>query len=858
MSIEKTYKAEHFWRKEIYRSIFENTGTATIIIDESTIISLANKEFEALSGFSKQEIEGRKSWTDFVAFDSELIKMQQYHYQRKINPDSAPKRYEAHFKDKKGAVRNVFISVDVIPGTGKIVASFLDMTELKQTQEALEKSEEKYRLLAENSSDIIWSTDADLRFTYISPSVEKILGYSQEEAFSLSFGQSVTPATYRMVKEKYLDLKAGKIKQTLTLELEQISKKGAVIQTEVSVTPVFDRNGKLAGIYGVTRDISRRREIEKRLQVLNFAVESSLSGFVLSDLNGYITYMNHSCLRSLKYEREQEVLGRHFTQFLSEKEDGASILDTLHRHEKWGGEVTARKKDGNPIYIYMLASMVRDKNHSPMCLMSSFVDITARKNAEKDLQDAYEKLEHRVEVRTRELKKSESRLKRSQQVAKAATWERDFMTGEIYWSDEQFRLFGYEPAELTGKEIFRKHVQTSERERIKEHFYSCLRERKEIEFRFPYTVKTGENRFARIHGHVELDKAGNPLHIYGVMQDITDRVETEKALQQSQENYEKLLLSTRQVASYKNIIGKSKEMRQIYALVQQLANVDTTVLVTGDSGTGKELIVEAIHAAGHRAEGPLIKVNCSALSENLLESELFGHVRGAFTGATHKKKGRIELAEGGTLFLDEIGEISPNTQVKLLRFLDEKKYERVGDVKTLDADVRIVTATNADLLKKVKAGLFREDLYYRLRVMPIHLPPLRERTEDIPLLVQHFCRGFSRTFNKKISGASNEVLRLFMEYQWPGNVRELEHALEHGALLCPGGEICLEHLPKDLLFHSDHSSPGKHCGRTRIDRQALVQALKAADGNKSAAARKLGISRRTIYRKLQAFGMLSE
>ena len=600
--------------EEKYRSIFHNTGTAMMIVEQDTTISLANRELESLSGYSKQEIEGQKSWTDFVAFETELKRMKQYHYQRRTSLNSAPNRYEFRFQDRKGQLKYISLTIDMIPGTSQSVASLLDITELTQ--------------------------------------------------------------------------------------------------------------------------------------------------------------------------------------------------------------------------------------------------------AEQRLQQAYDQLEQKVEARTKELQKSESRLRRSQQVARVATWERDFQTGDIFWSDEQYRLFGYEPDELSEREILKKHISVEDLSRIRDSFYITVRENREFNVQFYYTTKMGEERIAHCLGQAEKDEVGNPLHIFGTMQDVTEKIETEQALQKSKEDYESLLLSKQHVSSYKDIIGKSKQMRQIYSLIQQLAKVDTMVLITGESGTGKELVAEALHYSSARAKGPLIKVNCAALSENLLESELFGHVRGAFTGAVCNKAGRIESAEGGTLFLDEIGEISYHLQLKLLRFLQEKQFERVGEVHTLRANVRIIAATNALLSRKVQEGSFRADLYYRLKVMPINIPPLRERTEDIPLLVRHFLQHFNREFNKKVSGVSEEAMRYFMSSTWPGNVRELRHILECACLFCPGGKIGLEHLPEDLTERS--TSPElKVQGLSSIAAtnkkfgpDEIAEALRRSEGNRSHAAKLLGISRRTLYRRLHDFELL--
>jgi PAS domain S-box-containing protein len=307
--------------------------------------------------------------------------------------------------------------------------------------------------------------------------------------------------------------------------------------------------------------------------------------------------------------------------------------------------------------------------------------------------------------------------------------------------------------------------------------------------------------------------------------------------------------------NFHRIIGKSNKMQEIYSLIELLSNVETTVLITGESGTGKELIAEALHYKGNRCLNPIVKVNCSALSENLLESELFGHIRGSFTGAIKDKTGRFQTADKGTIFLDEIADISPKIQIKLLRVLQEKEFERVGDSTTIKVDVRVITATNQDLSKKVKRGEFREDLYYRLNVMRIPIPPLRERRDDIPLLIEHFINKFNNKFNKKIKTISADVEKLFMEYSWPGNVRELEHTVEHGFILCKQSAITPEHLPFELKTIAIQPSLSHNNGE--IDNpQIILQALERTDWNKVKAAQLLGISRRTIYRKIKEYNII--
>ena len=300
---------------------------------------------------------------------------------------------------------------------------------------------------------------------------------------------------------------------------------------------------------------------------------------------------------------------------------------------------------------------------------------------------------------------------------------------------------------------------------------------------------------------------------------------------------------------YHKIIGEGVKIQRINTLIENLADVDTTVLIRGESGTGKELVAEAIHYMGDRKDKALVKVNCSALPENLLESELFGHVKGAFSGAVEHRIGRFEKADGGTISLDEIGDISQRVQVKLLRVLQERAFERVGASTPVVVDVRVVTATNQDLRKKVSLGEFREDLYYRLKVVEIGLPPLREISEDIPLLVDHFVRKFSKKMHKKIEAVSAEVMSIFKEYNWPGNIRELEHTIEYAFIQCKHNIITVDELPAEFKIPVEFE---RSLHDKDIDeKEKLIKALEKTGWNKSKAARLLGISRPTMYKKIK-------
>lgn len=300
-----------------------------------------------------------------------------------------------------------------------------------------------------------------------------------------------------------------------------------------------------------------------------------------------------------------------------------------------------------------------------------------------------------------------------------------------------------------------------------------------------------------------------------------------------------------------NIIGKSDVMQAVFALIENLVDVKTTVLISGESGTGKELVADALHFKSDDPRKPLVKVNCAALSENLLESELFGHVKGAFSGAVKNRKGRFEHADGGTIFLDEVGEISHRMQLRLLRVLQESEFERVGDSKTIKVDLRVVAATNCDLQAEVSRGRFRQDLFYRLKVVEIKLPPLRDRLEDIPLLVDHFIEKFNEQFGKTVQGSSDHVRSAFMQYPWPGNIRELRHAIEHAFILCRSNVLELSHLPQEVVHAETRDLGGGITGET------ILKALEKARWNKTKAAKILKISRQHLYRKMKALGISS-
>ena len=344
----------------------------------------------------------------------------------------------------------------------------------------------------------------------------------------------------------------------------------------------------------------------------------------------------------------------------------------------------------------------------------------------------------------------------------------------------------------------------------------------------------------------------------------------EKALHTRELNYKNYMPDPEELGRF-DIIGRSEQMMRIYEMISKVAASPSTVLITGESGTGKELIARALHQHSLRKDKPYIAINCAAIPQSLMESELFGYEKGAFTGATTSKAGRFELADTGTLFLDEIGEIPLEMQVKLLRALQYGEIERVGGVQTNRVDVRLVCATNRDLQERIREGAFREDLFYRLNVVPIRLPPLRERLSDIPLLVSHFLERFNQRLSKSVAEITPEALAALQEYHWPGNIRELENVVERTVLFANGTRITLQELPEEILqrqgnpdiyippaisYNTSMSLPQMwKKQKERLEREMISRALEQTQGNVTKAAEKLGISRKSMQKKMKDLGL---
>jgi PAS domain S-box-containing protein len=596
----------------------------------------------------------------------------------------------------------------------------------------------------------------------------------------------------------------------------------------------FDHEGATLWA-GHLKDItSYRQRVElledslKRYETILDDVDVHLSEI---DLKGNITFINDAGCRMWKLPRH-ELMGMNYRHYMKDRD--VRQYDRLYKDVYFTGvpvknimfEVTDR--EGVVRTIEKSVSLARDAKGKIYGFRMVSRDVTEQREAEKKL------MEHR------------SRLEAIFGSVKDAIITVDPVLNVIDANKSTESICEMAVKEIAGKPFAACSMKCSQA--CREVLRQTLERKKAVrEHRIECDHQVRPQQVVSVSSSPLIDPRGNFMGAVMVIRDVTLLRDVERELRERHQ--------------FQNLIGRNKTMQNIYSLLEDLANLDTTVLVTGESGTGKELVARALHYSGNRAFKPFTTVNCSALAESLLESELCGHVKGAFTGAVKDKQGRFAAADGGTILLDEIGDISPLIQVKLLRVLQEKEFERVGESTPRKVDVRVIACTNKDLKEKVRKGEFRQDLYYRLKVVEVALPPLRDRLEDVPLLVDHFCRVFNGRFGKEIEGISSEVLGRFMNYGWPGNVRELEHVLEHAFVLCRGGVITLEHLPAELR----HLDPADGAGRRRVkagrspsEREEIRNALIKTGWNKAKAARLLGIGRRTIYRKIDDYQLKDE
>jgi DNA-binding NtrC family response regulator/methyl-accepting chemotaxis protein len=464
------------------------------------------------------------------------------------------------------------------------------------------------------------------------------------------------------------------------------------------------------------------------------------------------------------------------------------------------------------------------------------------------------------------LSTKEAYLVEAQRLSQTGSFGWNPSNGELTWSDETFRIMEYSQTDMPTIEMILQRTHPEDVSAVQQLLDRVSRSATNWEIEHRLLMPNGSVKYIRAVGHAFRNSSGQPGFV-GAIMDVTATTKALKEVQSLKDQLDKENIALREevdkVSMYEEIVGSSNALRKVLTQVTKVALADTTVLILGDTGTGKEMVARAIHRRSSRSARAFIRVNCAAIPPTLIASELFGHEKGSFTGATQRRLGRFELANGGTLFLDEVGELPAETQSSLLRVLQEREFERVGGTQSVSVDVRILSATNRDLKAAVQAGRFREDLYYRLSVFPIHMPSLQERVDDIPLLLEYFLERYAKKTGKKIRGIEKKTLEMFQAYKWPGNIRELQNVIERAVILCDGDTFSVDEmwLTRDPAPASPTmDSPVRRLGRLLPDEEReIIEAALAGSGGRisgpKGAAAQLGIPRQTLEAKIVNLGI---
>jgi PAS domain S-box-containing protein len=584
------------------------------------------------------------------------------------------------------------------------------------------------------------------------------------------------------------------------------------------------------------RDQAALRESESRArhmaETAQGLIDSSLDIIVSVDLQRRVVEFNRAAERAFGYARD-EIVGQSVDVLYSESADGQRVYDTIRGTGRFEGEIQNRRKDGGTFPATLSATWLTSPAGESIGVMGISRDITAQKETQRRLDDAADLL-----------RRSHDDLLAILNQLTTGVILTD--AGRVTFANRAcVETLGVEPASVLGRPWLEVFPLDAEGAATVDAMVSRPTELRE---RVPAQITTRAGRTYWMEIEVRDDPRG-PRRRIVFSYDVTAIHDLRRMLAEK--------------AHFRDLVGRSPGMARVFEQIRELAGVETTVLIEGETGTGKELVARAMHSASRRSDKPYVTVNCAGLSETLLGSQLFGHKRGAFTGAIDDQKGIFETADGGAVFLDEIGDISPSVQTTLLRVVQEKEITRLGEVKPRKVDVRILAATHRNLAKEVEAGRFRQDLLYRIRVARIVLPPLRERREDIPLLVEAFLARSRASTGKDVRHVSADAMQKLLAHTWPGNVRELQSAIELAVIHCKGSAVQAGDLPAEIQVPMPATAATAPAGSGIADgaadeRERISAALRATRGNRVAAAKRLGISRATLYRRLAELGMEGE